>query len=46
MSDLLRHPREGGGPAIDAGADGDAALFDRLGLHAVTSAEPARVAAE
>ena len=30
----------------NAGADADAALFDKLGLVAMTSAEPARVAAE
>ena len=30
----------------NAGADSDAALFDKLGLRAMTSAEPARVAAE
>jgi biotin synthase len=30
----------------NAGADADAALFDKLGLGAMTSAEPARVAAE
>jgi biotin synthase len=32
--------------AGNAGADADAALFDKLGLVAMTSAEPARVAAE
>ena len=30
----------------NAGAESDAALFDKLGLRAMTSAEPARVAAE
>jgi biotin synthase len=30
----------------NAGGDADAALFDKLGLRAMTSAEPARVAAE
>ena len=30
----------------NAGADADAALFDKLGLRAMTSVEPARVAAE
>jgi biotin synthase len=30
----------------NAGADADAALFDKLGLRAMTSAEPARAAAE
>ena len=30
----------------NAGADADAALFDKLGLRAMTSEEPARVAAE
>ena len=30
----------------NAGADADAALFDKLGLSAMTSAEPARTAAE
>jgi len=30
----------------NAGADADAALFDKLGLRAMTAAEPARVAAE
>jgi biotin synthase len=30
----------------NAGADADAALFDKLGLRAMTSDEPARAAAE
>jgi len=32
--------------AGNAGSDADAALFDKLGLRAMTSGEPVRVAAE
>ena len=32
--------------AFNAGASADAALFDKLGLRAMTRAEPARAAAE